>query len=147
MNEKTPGNPSLREVLHLRKEQEIYARVLDVSVKLGMILLAATFLAYLTGSLPARVPVERLPEYWGLSVDAYAAATGTPTGWAWLNGLDNGENLTLLGVAFLAGVTIVSYLAIIPTLVQRRDHAHALIAATEILVLVVTASGWVTLGH
>jgi hypothetical protein len=49
--------------------------------------------------------------------------------------------LNLLPVAFLSGLTILCYLAIIPGLMRKKDTAYVVISILEIIVLVVAASG------
>jgi hypothetical protein len=63
-------------------EQLSYAEVLHWSILLGFIVLVVTFLAYVLGWLPSYVPLERLPQLWGLSAAEYLKATGIPTGWS-----------------------------------------------------------------
>ena len=36
------------------------------------------------------------------------------TGWSWVSNLGEGDMLNFVGIAFLAGVTIICYLAIVP---------------------------------
>ena len=48
---------------------------------------------------------------------------------------------TIVGIAILAGLTIVCYLAIIPTLMRKKDTAYLVIAVVEVLVLTLAASG------
>ena len=78
-----------------------YAKVLSFGVKLGFVTLVVTFLLYVTGILEPLIPVDQLPKYWGLSVSDYVKATGTPTGWGWVTGLDKGDMLNLLGIVVL----------------------------------------------
>ncbi len=47
----------------------------------------------------------------------------------------------------LSGVTIVCFIAIVPTLVRKRDFVYAAIAVVEVLVLVAAASGILAVGH
>ena len=61
--------------------------------------------------------------------------------------LQYGDFINFIGVAILAGVTIICYLAIVPILLQNKETIFAVIAILEVLVLVFAASGIVTVGH
>jgi hypothetical protein len=128
-------------------ERRGYARLLDLGTRAGFVVLIATFLVYATGALPAAVPLAELPRYWGLPVAEYVAATGAPTGWAWLARLREADALNFVGVALLALVTIACYAAVLPLFLRRGERALAAIAALEIVVLVIAAGGWVIVGH
>jgi hypothetical protein len=127
--------------LKIADEQLAYARLLDLGMKLGMLCLVITFGVYAMGLLRPVVPLEDLPKYWSLPVKQYLAATGVHAGWSWLGLIGTGDFLNFIGIAFLAGITIVCYLAIIPTLIRKRDTAFVWIAVAEVLVLVLAASG------
>ena len=70
-----------------------------------------------------------------------------PTGWAWVGMLDKGDFLNFVGIAILAGVTILCYLAIVPTLLRKKDNAYLAMALVEVLVLALAASGILAVGH
>lgn len=127
-------------------EQIVYANILDKGMKIGIILLFITFIIYLTGILSPYIPVQELPQYWGLSVHDYLEATGIQVGWSWLNFLNKGDFINFIGIAFLSGVTIVCYLRILPILFRKKDTAFAVIAILEVLVLVLAASGLLKTG-
>lgn len=123
------------------EEQIAYARLLDYGMKIGFLILLATFLVYMIGILPPAVPVSDLPQYWGLSVHDYLKATGTKGGWSWLGMLDKGDFLNFPGIAFLAGITVLCYLRIIPILLRKKDTIYAVLAVLEVIVLSLAASG------
>ncbi len=62
-------------------------------------------------------------------------------GWTWLGKLGKADFLNFIGIAFLAGVTILCYMRIIPILFSRNDTIYAILAIMEVLVLVLAASG------
>jgi hypothetical protein len=128
------------------EEQLAYAGLLDVGMKVGLLGLTASFLVYLSGALAPRVPVTELPRYWSLPVKQYLAATGVHAGWSWVGLLRHGDFLNFVGIAFLSGITIACYVAIIPTLLRKRDTVFAGIAVLEVLVLVLAASGVLNAG-
>jgi hypothetical protein len=64
-----------------------------------------------------------------------------PAGWWWLSQLHKGDFLNFLGIAFLAGVTIVCYIRILPILFAKKDRIYGVIALAEVLVLSLAASG------
>jgi len=130
----------------IAEEQLAYAGILDSGMKLGLLLLVATFVAYLSGVPSPHVPVADLPRYWTLPVKDYLAATGAPAGWGWVALLHRGDYLNFVGIAFLSGVTIVCYLAILPIFLRRRDRAFAALAAAEVVVLALAASGLLAAG-
>jgi uncharacterized membrane protein len=128
-------------------EQRLYAALLDKGMKIGLAILVATFGLYVFGVLEPVIPVNDLPKYWGMSVHDYLAATGIGTGWSWASRLGQGDLLNFAGVAFLAAVTIVCYMAIIPTLLRKKDMPYVVLAVVEVAVLVLAASGLLKAGH
>ncbi len=123
------------------EEQLAYARLLDVGMRFGLLLLVATFGIYALGVLAPHVPVNDLPTYWTMPVRKYLAATGIHPGWGWVHMLDKGDFVNFVGVAFLAGVTLVCYVRIIPIFIRKNEKVYAVIAVLEVLVLALAASG------
>lgn len=123
------------------EEQLKYSKILDMGMKVGLLALIITFVIYLTGILTPHIPVNDLPKYWGMSVHKYLEATGIHPGWAWLGMIGKGDFLNFIGIAFLAGVTVICYIAIIPILFRKKDTVYGMIAIVEVLVLVLAASG------
>jgi hypothetical protein len=122
-------------------EQLAYATILDKGMKIGLLMLVISFIIYVTGILTPYIPVNDLPKYWGLSVHKYLEVTGIQPGWTWLRLLGKGDFLNFVGIAFLAGVTAVCYVRIIPILFRKKDIAFGIIAILEVIVLVLAASG------
>ena len=127
--------------LRATEEQLAYAKLLDFGMKLGLLALIITFIVYLSGILTPYIPVNDLPRYWGMSVHNYLEATGIHPGWTWVGMLGKGDFLNFVGIAFLAGVTILCYLRIIPMLFKKKDTVYGILAILEVLVLVLAASG------
>ena len=127
--------------LKATEEQIAYARLLDKGMKVGLLSIIVTFIIYMSGILPPHIAINDLPKYWGMSVKQYLKATHIHTGWSWLGMLGNGDFLNLIGIAFLAGLTIICFLRIIPILFGKKNFAYGIIAIIEVLVLVLAASG------
>lgn len=123
------------------EEQLIYAKLLDRGMKLGLLMLIITFALYVFGVLEPWVPVEKLTNWWSLPVNQYLEVAGIHAGWNWLGLVGKGDFLNFVGIAFLSGVTIACYLAIIPGLFRKKDTVYGVIAVLEVLVLVLAASG------
>jgi hypothetical protein len=122
-------------------EQRRYAAWLDVGARFGFAVLLASFLVYVTGIVPAGVAPADLPRYWRLPVAEYVAATGAPTGWAWVARLGESDLLNFVGVAILGTVTILCYARVLPAFWRAGDRALAAICAAEIVVLLAAAAG------
>lgn len=127
--------------LKATEEQITYAKVLDAGMKIGLLSLIVFFIIYLVGILDPYIPVKNLPKYWSLSVHEYLQETGIHQGWSWIRLLNKGDFLNFLGIAFLAGVTIVCYLAVIPLFFRKKDKVYGFLAILEVLVLLLAASG------
>lgn len=123
------------------EEQLAYAKLLDIGMKVGLIMLVITFIVYLVGVLTPHIPVNDLPKYWSMPVKDYLKATDIHTGWSWLAMVGKGDFLNFIGIAFLSGVTIFCYMRIIPILFRKKDTVYAVLAIVEVLVLVLAASG------
>ncbi len=123
------------------EEQLIYANVLNIGMWLGLAVLTVTFLMYVFGVLPNFVPIDDLPKYWSMKAKDYIHTLHAPTGWGWLAFVGKGDYLNFVGIAMLAGLTILCYLSIIPTLSRKKDMPYLVIAIIEVAVLVLAASG------
>lgn len=128
-------------------EQQRYARLLDWGTRAGLLLLVASFVAYVSGLLPGVVPVDRLPELWSLPVAQFQARTQMPGGWGWLALWGHGDVLGLLGIAWLAGVSIPCLLALVPIYAARGEKAYVAICLLEVAVVALAASGLLGGGH
>lgn len=128
------------------EEQISYAKLLDIGMKAGLLLLIITFVIYLSGIIPPYIRRAEVANYWGMSVHDYLAATGIQPGWAWLGMLGKSDFLNFTGIAFLAGVTIFCYARIIPILFRKKDTVYGILAIIEVLVLVLAASGLLKAG-
>ena len=122
-------------------EQRIYARWLAAGSRLSFALLVTAFIIYLAGVAAPLVPVAELPNYWALSAARYAAATGGPTGWHWLEFVGRSDVMNLVGIACVALVTPVCFARLVPEFVRQREHTFAAIALMQIWILVLAASG------
>jgi hypothetical protein len=125
----------------------IYARWLDAAAKTAFIVTLAAFLVYVCGLLPALVPLDALPQLWTLGVDDYLRRTGAPSGWGWLAFFDRGDYLNLACLALLASVTLVCYLRVLPAMLTEGARLEAAIAAAQVAVLVLAASGVFAAAH
>lgn len=121
-----------------------YASLLEWGTRAGIAVLAASFLAYLTGLMPAHVPLEQLPQLWSLPVGQYLAHTQSPTGWGWAAFLHRSDALGLAGIAILAVSSVLALLAVVPLYAARRDRAFVALCLAEALVVLLAASGVLT---
>ena len=122
-------------------EHRVYATVVRRGVRIGMAVLACTFLLYVSGLVSPVVPIRDLPRYWELRAPEYVERANLPQAWGWLTLVHRGDVLNLVGVVTLAGLSIAALVRILPILFRRRDLAYLFIVAAEIVVLVLAASG------
>ena len=121
--------------------QERFARWLDAGTRTAFVVSLVTFGAYVSGLVVPRVPLSSLPQLWSLPLPAYLERTASPTGWGWLWLIGFGDFLSYAGIALFALVVIVCDLAIIAPLLRRGERLLALLAATQVLILLAAASG------
>jgi hypothetical protein len=124
-----------------------YARILQLGARAGLVLLILCFALYVLGIVAPLVPLSDLPKYWGMSAPAFAAATNHPTGWGWLRQIGKADVAILAPIAFLAAVSALCGLAVLPQFIRRGEFAHAAILVLQVLVLVLAASNVVAVGH
>ena len=82
-----------------------------------------------------------------MSAPEFLEKANMPAGWGWINLLNHGDILNFIGIAFLAGLTIICYLAIIPYLFNSGARAVGILAIVEVLILLLAASGIIHIGH
>ena len=128
-------------------EQLAYADLLDIGVRIGRYLLAGTFILYVFGFAPAKIPLSELPAYWSMAADQYSNLVGVGTGWGWLALIGYGDYMNFLGIAFLSGLTIACYLRVLPFSLHRKDFVFGTILVLEVIVLSFAASGLLAAGH
>lgn len=123
------------------EEQLKFASVLQ-SISLGGLgILLLGFIVYVSGFLPSFVPVDKIPEYWGLRVDEFIEKAGMPTGWHWVPLLNHGDMVALIGVVMLAATSMISFVVILPVFLKKKDTAYAVIIVLQVIVLLLAASG------
>ena len=122
-------------------EQVLYANILNKGMLIGLLVLLITFALYVSGIIDPYIPLDKLSNYWGHPVNEYLHELNIPAGWAWLGMLGYSDFINFIGIAFLAGVSIICYVAIIPTLLKGGDKIFAVIAILEVIVLTAAATG------
>ena len=127
--------------LKASEEQILYANLLNKGMLIGLLGLIVTFVLYVTGILAPKIPLEKIQHYWQMSVHSYLEESGIHAGWAWIHNLGYGDMLNFVPIAFLSGLTIFCYMAILPGLMRKKDTPYVVLAIVEIVVLCVAASG------
>ena len=141
MVEKTSAN------LKAGPEQLIYASILEKGMLVGLVILFITFIIYAFGIMKPYIPLDQISQYWSMNVHDYLQHAKIKGGWSWVRMLGYGDFLNFIGIAILAGVTILCYAAIVPILCRTKDWLYALFAVLEILILGLAASGLLAVGH
>jgi len=129
------------ECTHADEMQLTYARVLDWGAKACFVVLLTLFLVYVSGIVPAHVPIEDLPKYWGMRVGDFNAELGIPTGWGWLSLLAKADYLILVGIGLLTALSMACQLSIIPSLARKKDWAYLAFGLAQVMVVLLAASG------
>jgi hypothetical protein len=122
-------------------EQVLYAKVLGKGMLIGLLILFITFAIYAFGIMKPYIPLDQISSLWSTTVTDYLHNTNIEAGWAWLGMLNYGDFINFIGIAILAGVTIMCYLSIIPTLLKNNDKVFAVLALLEAIILAIAASG------
>jgi hypothetical protein len=122
-------------------EQIVYANILNIGMIIGLVIIVVTFIVYMSGILSSFIPPQEIPKYWTMASKDFIHSLGAPTGWDWLALVGKGDYLNFIGIAFLAGLTILCYLVILPILMKKKDTSYVVIAIIEVAVLTLAASG------
>lgn len=141
MQEKT------NDLLKATPEQILYAKILEKGMYIGLLILFITYALYVFGIMDPYIPLDKISNYWSMNVHDYLEHTQIKAGWAWLGMLKYGDFINFIGIAILAGVTIICYAAIVPTLLKNKDTVYAILAVIEVIVLSAAASGILAVGH
>jgi hypothetical protein len=136
----TDSAPDRKDAAVEHEDQERYARSMLFGVRVALAALVITFAAYVTGLLPAAVPVDVLPDVWGLPVGEYLIATGMPQGWGWL-ALGGAETWLNVSMVLLLSVSTLGLLPLLLIYARNRDWPYLLMTLLIIIVLVDAATG------
>ena len=128
-------------------EQLRYARLLDWGTHLGLVVLVLTFAAYVAGLTPPQVALDKLPTLWGLPVASYLQQTQSPVGWGWVAHAGHSDVAGLVGIAILAGCSVLCLLALTPLYWRRGERIFVGLCLAEVAVLLLAASGWLAGDH
>ena len=128
-------------------EQLLYAGILEKGMYLGLLILFITYALYVFGIMDPYIPLDKISDYWSMNVHDYLEHAEIKNGWAWLGMLKYGDFINFIGIALLAGVTIMCYAAIVPTLLKSKDTVYAILAVLEVVILSAAASGILAVGH
>ena len=134
-------------LLEATPEQLLYARILEIGMYIGLLILFITFGLYTFGILDPYIPLDKISNYWSMNVHDYLKHAEIKAGWAWLGMIKYGDFINFIGVAILAGVTIICYASIVPTLLKNNDKVYAILAVLEVIILSAAASGIIAVGH
>jgi hypothetical protein len=118
-----------------------YALLVEWGTRIGLVVLAASFIAYVAGWAPAHVPPHELPRYWSQPVAQFLVQTGSPQGWGWLALLHRSDMLGLAGIVILAGSSAIAVLALLPLYLRQGDRPFAVLCLLQAGVLITAASG------
>ncbi|RJX18427.1 MAG: DUF1634 domain-containing protein [Ammonifex sp.] len=122
-------------------EQILYANIINVGMITGMVLLVISFFLYVTGIVQPYVPPEQIPSFWTGKAHEFLAATHAPHGWGWFSYIGKSDYMNFIGIALLAGLSILGYLILLPAYIRRKEGIYSFLVIAEIVVLVLAAAG------
>ena len=123
----------------LPPEAARYAMGLRVGVCGALVMLPVAFCIYVFGLARPHVSLGDLPRYWGLRAGEYIEQTGMPTGWQWTARLYESDVLSVLPAVFLAALSGLCLLSVLPIFARKRDYVYVLIILLQIALFIVAA--------
>lgn len=132
---------------HADKVQLAYARVLGTTSSIGIGFIVVGYALYVLGILPSMASPEVVAAHWHLRAADLHNAIQVPSGWNWLALLGNGDVLSFASLAYLAMVTTICLLVVIPVFLKENDKIYTIITTLQVLVLLFAAAGVVSGGH
>ncbi len=121
--------------------QETYGRWLAWGTRIALVLLLLAYAAYMIDTFAAHVPIERLPELWGLPASTFLERTGAQPGWGWVALLPADDMIVLAAIALLVSSSIPCLAVVIPLFRERGESLFVAICVLQIAVLFLAASG------
>ncbi len=118
-----------------------YANLLYYGALTGFIIMLVTYTLNMLNIFEPQIPLETLFSVWDQNAATYRAAGNIPQGWGWLGLLNKGDMLNFVGLAILAGLTIVCFFRLCYDFFRNKEYMMATLAFLEILVLCLAASG------
>jgi hypothetical protein len=129
------------ESLRPMPEQVVYANILNAGAWIGIAIMTVAYILYVSGIIAPHVDLLTVTQNWGKDVHTYMQNTGAVDGWSWLGLLNTGDYLNFIGLAFLALLTIICYLVLVPGYYRRKNWSYLAICLAEVVVLSLAASG------
>lgn len=127
--------------------QQRYAQVLLWGTRLGFVLLVLGFSLYALGLNQPHIPLEQLPTLWNQPVAVYLQATGLHTGWGWTALAHKADIFNLIGIALLAGWSVLCLLLLVPLYARAGQRVYVMLCLAEVVVLLLAASNILSAGH
>ena len=122
-------------------EQITYANLLFYGSWGAIAILLITFFVYVSGVFESYIPINEISQYWSMPVSQYVHEANIPIGWGWATLLGKGDFLNFIGIALLAGMTIICFIVILPYYIKQKDIPFMVLIILEVLVLCLGASG------
>ncbi|MEW6446857.1 MAG: DUF1634 domain-containing protein [Bacillota bacterium] len=129
-----------KQATEVAPEQLLYANIINIGMISGMALLIVAFLLYVSGIVPPLIPPEQVPSLWGGKAKEFVEVSHVH-GWTWLQYVGKGDYMNFIGIAILAGLSVLGYLVLLPALIRKKDIAYTLLVIAEIVVLLAAALG------
>lgn len=143
MNNRTDKNHAP----HASIRQLRYAALLQWGTRIAFAVMIVTYLLYVSGIVQPFVPRDKIIRYLNEPVKEYLAQTNIPTEhWGWLMLMNKGDFLNYAGILILTLLTIIGILTLIPSYLKDRNWIYATLVGLELIVLLLAASGVVSIG-
>ena len=120
-------------------EHRRYIRALRIWTRVSLLLLVTAFVLLVVGKPPPAVPLDELPRTWSLSADEFVRQARMPSGWQWTARLHQSDVLSIVPAVFLASVTGLCLLSILPIFIRRRDVVFVVLILLQLAVFVLAA--------
>ena len=126
-------------------ERRAFGRMLLGTSATGFVAMLGALAAYLAGWVPARIPVERMPEVWSRSAADHLRQEGLTQGWSWVQHVGQGDFMALLPIAWLATCSGIALAAVLTVYLRRKDGIYAALCLLQLAILSLAASGFFAL--
>jgi hypothetical protein len=138
------------EGIYADRVQLAYAKTLDFVSHAIILVMAVGYLFYLMQLLPLTVPIETVAGNWHLSASVLQSKIHNYCGWSCFLSLPvllHGDALSYASVVFLSMGTMICLATAALVFFSEKNHLFLTITILQVFVLLVAASGIMTMPH